>query len=142
MSIYVKTQGGATPLQTPQLRCMKLRTSQDTLERADKVSTIIYSLTMDINDIPTGISYHPTGIPDSTQPARSFWIDLANSFVRRHSGSIVYPIPYVNPGSWEDSISCRLQDSGKTLQVITGTSDWSDYGLVATIKYTDTFIFR
>lgn len=111
MSIYVKTQGGATPLQTPQLRYMKVGTGQDTLERADKVSTIICSLTM-------GISYHPTGIPDSTQPARSFWIDLANSFIRRHSGSIVYPIPYVNPRSWEDSISCRLQDSGKLYKLL------------------------
>lgn len=142
MSIYVKTAKGAASLQTPQLRCMKIGTSQDTLERADKASTIIYSLTMGINDIPTGISYHPTGIPDFTQPSHSFWIDLANSFVRRHSGSIVYPIPYVNPRSWEDSISCSLQDDGKTLKVITGTSSWSDYGLVATIKYTDTFVFR
>lgn len=140
MSIYVKTQGGATPLQTPQLRCMKLGTDQDTLERADNASTIIRSLTVRIADIPTGVSYHTTGVPDPTSP-NDFWIDLANSFVTRHTGNFTYPIPYVNPQSWEDSICCHLENMGKTLMVVTGTSSWSDYSLVVTIKYTDSRIF-
>lgn len=140
MSIYVKTQGGATPLQTPQLRCMKLGTSQDTLERADDASTIIYSLTVRINDIPTGVSTHPTGIPDPTQP-NNFWIDLANTFVRHRSRGICFPIPFLNPKAWEDSICCSLQNNGKTLLVYTGTSSWSYYTLVVTIKYTPITIF-
>lgn len=142
MSIYVKTQRGATPLQTPQLRRMEVGTGWDTLERADKVSTIIRSLTMVLNDIPTGLSFHPTGLPDSIQQLHDFWIDLANSFIRRHSGSITYPITFVNPKLWEDSISCSLENGGKTLKVFTGTSSWSDYELVVTIKYTDAPIFR
>lgn len=141
MSIYVKTQGGATPLQTPQFRCMKLGTSQDTLERADEVSTIIRSLTVRIDDIPTGISYHTTGVPDPTQP-NDFWIDPANSFLIRNTGNFSYPIPYANPRSWEDSICCHLESMGRTLVVVTGTSSWSDYHLIVTIKYTDTTVFR
>lgn len=141
MSIYVKTAKGAALLQTPQLRCMKLGTSQDTLERADEVSTIIRSLTLRIDNIPTGVSYHTTGVPDPTRP-NDFWIDLANSFVTRHTGNFSYPIPYVNPQSWEDSICCHLESMGKSLVVVTGTSSWSDYSLIVTIKYTDTTIFR
>ena len=141
MSIYVKTAKGAASLQTPQLRCMKLGTSQDTLERADEASTIIHSLTTTINDIPTGISYHNTGLPDPVRP-NDFWIDISNSFIRRITANFVYPIPFANPKSWEDSICCHLQENGKTLVVITGTNSWSDYELVVTIKYTDTTIFR
>lgn len=140
MSVYVKTQGGATPLQTPQLRCMKVGTSQDTLERADGSSTIIRSLTVTIYDIPTGISRHPTGIPDITQP-HDVWIDLANSYLRNRNKGITYPMPFVNPKAWEDSICCSLNDWGKSLGVYAGTSSWSDYSLVATIKYTLTPIF-
>lgn len=140
MSIYVKTQGGATPLQTPQLRCMEVGTSQDTLERADKSSIIIRSLTVTIYDIPVGISIHPTGIPDITQP-HDVWIDISNSFLRNRTKGITYPMPFVNPRAWEDSIGCSLNDWGKSLGVYTGTSSWSDYSLVVTIKYTLTTIF-
>ena len=141
MSIYVKTQGGATPLQTLQFRCMKIGTGQDTLERADNASTIIHSLTVRIDDIPTGRSYHTTGVPTPEHP-NSVWIDLANSFLIRSTGNFTYPIPYVNPTSWEDSICCHLENIGKTLVVITGTSSWSEYSLVVTIKYTDTPVFK
>ena len=141
MSIYVKAQRGATPLQTPQFRCMKLGTSQDTLERADNASTIIRSVTVRIDDIPVGVSFHPTGLPKPTQP-NDFWIDAANSFLINHSRNLSYPIGYINPKSWEDSMCCHLENMGETLVVVTGSSSWSQYSFIATIKYTDAIVFK
>lgn len=137
MSIYVRTKNGAAPLQTPKLRVMKLNTTSDTMERADNTSKIIKSHTIKIENICSGATWYDTQLP----PCKDYWIDIANSFIRNTNRFSTYPIPYVNPTNWDSSVSCRLEQGGLKVVVITGNDNWSDFELVLTIKYTDSAVF-
>ena len=117
MSIYVKSKNGAAPLQTPNLRVMKLNKTNDTLERADADSKIIRSKTIVVSNIPTGKSSNFTNIPN----AKEFWIDTANSFIRdKQYRAYSYPICYVNPQSAISELGCHLERNGQDLIIITG----------------------
>ena len=107
------------------------------MERADNISKIIKSHTIKIENIRTGTTCYDTPLP----PCKDYWIDMANSFIRDKNRFSTYPIPYVNPTSWKSSLSCRLQNEGITLVVITGDDDWSSFELVLTLKYTDSAVF-
>lgn len=137
MSIYVRSKNGADPLQTPKLRVMKLNTTSDTMERADNISKIIKSQTIKIENLRTGTTFYDTQLP----PCKDYWIDTANSFIRDKNRFSTYPIPYVNPVNWESSVSCRLENGGLNVVVITGDDNWSSFELVLTIKHTDSAVF-
>lgn len=137
MSIYVRTKNGAAPLQTPKLRVMKLNTTSDTMERADNISKIIKSHTIKIENICSGTTWYDTQLP----PCKDYWIDIANSFIRNKNRFSTYPIPYVNLTNWDSSVSCRLENEGHNVVVITGNDNWSGFELVLTIKYTDSAVF-
>lgn len=137
MSIYVRSKNGADPLQTPKLRVMKLNTTSDTRERADNISKIIKSQTIKIENLRTGTTFYDTQLP----PRKDYWIDTANSFIRDKNRFSTYPIPYVNPVNWESSVSCRLENEGLNVVVITGDDNWSSFELVLTIKHTDSAVF-
>lgn len=137
MSIYVRTKNGAAPLQTPKLRVMKLNTTSDTMERADNISKIIKSQTIKIENLRTGTTSYATQLP----PCKDYWIDTANSFIRDKNRFSTYPIPYVNPINWDSSVSCRLENGGLNVVVITGNDNWSSFELVLTIKHTDSAVF-
>ncbi len=132
MSIYVKSKNGSAPLQTPNLRVMKLNKINDTLERADADSKIIKSKTIVVSNIPTGKSSNFTNIPN----AKEFWIDTANSFIRdKQYRAYSYPICYVNPQSAVSELGCHLERNGQDLIIITGKDNWAGYELVVTVKY-------
>ena len=132
MSIYVKSENGSAPLQTPNLRVMKLNKTNDTLERADADSKIIRSKTIVVSNIPTGKSSNFTNIPN----AKEFWIDTANSFIRdKQYRAYSYPICYVNPQSAISELGCHLERNGQDLIIITGKDNWAGYELVVTVKY-------
>ena len=137
MSIYVKTKNGAAPVQTPKLRVMKLNTTSDTMERADNISKIIKSQTIKLENLRTGTTSYDTQLP----PRKDYWIDTANSFIRDKNRFSTYPIPYVNPVNWDSSVSCRLENGGINVVVITGNDNWSNFELVLTIKHTDSAVF-
>ena len=137
MSIYVKTKNGAAPVQTPKLRVMKLNTTSDTMERADNISKIIKSQTIKIENLRTGTTSYDTQLP----PCKDYWIDTANSFIRDKNRFSTYPISYVNPINWNSSISCRLENGGLNVVVVTGDDNWSGFELVLTIKHTDSAVF-
>lgn len=144
MSIYVKTTDGVASVQLQSLRYVELNSTRDTLERTTNIlnkEEVVYSVTMVISDPPKGWTYYDTKVPTRNGP-REIWIDTANTFVRQANRSAIYPIPYVDPSNWANTICCKLESFGEKLIVITGENSWKGYDVVVTIKFTTRCVFQ
>lgn len=137
MSIYVKSQNSVNRIDSIYSRHLLVDSNTDTGEVYTLKDYIVHSRIVVISDPAAGWSTHDTGLPTPPRP-RHCWIDLANSYVITNDTSNCYPIPYVNPLSWEDTFCCKLTNSGQTLVTQTSkTASWKNYEAYITIKWID-----
>lgn len=71
----------------------------------------------------------PANIPAQ---ATEYWIERA--WCRSRSTGQVNPIPYINPGTWDDTIGISISAGGNV--AVTTTANWSAYDGYVVIGYT------
>ena len=84
---------------------------------------------VDIGALPNNtVKSTPANIPAM---ATEYWI--ADAWCRHRSTGHVNPMPYINPGTWDDAIGISIS-AGKNV-VVTTTANWSTYDGHVVIAY-------